>query len=261
VEIETAVACGVDQIIATCSDEVFELARLGVEMRRISVVPCGVNLRHFTPEGAAMPRRPGHSRLVLVSRLVERKGIGNAISAVRELPGVELLIAGGPPAERLGEDPQARRLATLAQRLGVADRVHLIGQLDRDQVPALLRSADLVVCPPWYEPFGMVPLEAVACGVPVVATAVGGQVDTVVDGVTGLHVPPRQPRELAGALAALLADPQRRQAFGRAAVRRVRHRYSWDRVAAATLASYSRTLARRRDKVGGVTVVGRRWRV
>jgi D-inositol-3-phosphate glycosyltransferase len=259
-EIESAVACGVDQIIATCSDEVFELARLGVEMRRISVVPCGVNLRHFTPEGPAVPRRRGYARLALVSRLVERKGIGNAISAVRELPGVELLIAGGPPAEQLGEDPQARRLAALAQRLGVANRVHLIGQIGRDQVPALLRSADVVVCPPWYEPFGMVPLEAMACGVPVVATAVGGLVDTVVDGVTGLHVPPRQPRAIAGALASLLADPRRREAFGRAGVQRARQRYSWDRVAAATLESYSRTLARRRATFAGVTMVGGRWR-
>jgi D-inositol-3-phosphate glycosyltransferase len=258
--IETAVARGVDQIIATCSDEVFELARLGVDMRSVSVVPCGVNLRHFTPEGPAMPRRDRHARLVLISRLVERKGIGNAITALRELPGVELVIAGGPPAERLGQDPQARRLAALAQRLGVADRVDLIGQIARDQVPALLRSADVVVCPPWYEPFGMVPLEAMACGVPVVATAVGGLVDTVVDGVTGLHVPPRQPKAIAAALASLLADPPRRAAFGRAAVRRARQRYSWDRVAAATLESYSRTLARRRAAVEGVTEVGRRWR-
>jgi D-inositol-3-phosphate glycosyltransferase len=260
VDIETAVACGVDQIIATCSDEVFELARLGADMRRVSVVPCGVDPRHFTPEGPAMPRRTGYARLVLVSRLVERKGIGNAITALRELPGAELVVAGGAPSELLCQDPRAIRLTALADRLGVADRVDLIGRIGRDQVPALLRSADVVVCPPWYEPFGMVPLEAMACGVPVVATAVGGLVDTVVDGMTGLHVPPRQPRALAAALASLLADPRRRAAFGRVAVGRARHRYSWERVAAATLDVYSRTLARRQAAVDGVTVAGRRWR-
>jgi glycosyltransferase involved in cell wall biosynthesis len=259
VAIEGAVARGVDQIIATSSDEVFELAGLGVDMRRVSVVPCGVDPRHFTPEGPAMPRRTGYARLALVSRLVERKGIGNAITAMCELPGAELVIAGGPPAERLGQDPQARRLTALADRLGVADRVHLIGRIGRDQVPALLRSADVVVCPPWYEPFGMVALEAMACGVPVVASAVGGLVDTVVDGVTGLHVPPRQPQALAAALASLLADPRRRAAFGRVAVLRARQRYSWDRVAAATVDAYSRTLARRRAAAGGVTVAGTRW--
>ena len=87
---------------------------------------------------------------------------------------------------------------------------------------------------PWYEPFGIVPLEAMACGVPVVASAVGGLVDTVVDGVTGLHVPPRDPAALAAALRQLLADPARRARWAPAGARRARERYGWDRVAAAT---------------------------
>jgi glycosyltransferase involved in cell wall biosynthesis len=83
-----------------------------------------------------------------------------------------------------------------------------------------------------------VPLEAMACGVPVVASAVGGLVDTVVDGVTGVHVPPRRPDLLAGALQSLLADPARRRAFGRAGATRAQNRYSWPRVAAATVDAY-----------------------
>jgi D-inositol-3-phosphate glycosyltransferase len=121
---------------------------------------------------------------------------------------------------------------------GVADRFQLRGRVERDHVPALLRSADVVVCVPWYEPFGMVAVEAMACGVPVVASAVGGQVDTVVDGVTGLHVPPRDPDRLARAVGRLLADDSLRASLGEAGAKRARRRYSWSRVAAATLDTY-----------------------
>jgi D-inositol-3-phosphate glycosyltransferase len=113
-------------------------------------------------------------------------------------------------------------------------------------VPALLRSADAVVCVPWYEPFGIVPLEAMACGVPVVVSAVGGLVDSVVDGVTGVHVPPRRPDRLAEALRGLLSQPERRAAFGAAGIKRANSRYGWDRVADATLKAYA-ALGRRED--------------
>jgi glycosyltransferase involved in cell wall biosynthesis len=92
----------------------------------------------------------------------------------------------------------------------------------------------VVACVPWYEPFGIVPLEAMGCGVPVVGSAVGGLLDTVVDGVTGVLVPPRRPDLLAGALAGLLADPVARRRMGRAGARRARSCYGWDRVAAMT---------------------------
>ena len=101
-----------------------------------------------------------------------------------------------------------RRLRAVAAAAGVADRVRFLGAVGRAEVPALLRSADAVVCVPWYEPFGIVPLEAMACGVPVVASAVGGLIDTVVDGVTGLLVPPRRPDRLAAALRACWRTPR-----------------------------------------------------
>jgi glycosyltransferase involved in cell wall biosynthesis len=96
---------------------------------------------------------------------------------------------------------------------------------------------------PWYEPFGIVPLEAMACGVPVVASAVGGLVDSVVDGVTGVHVPPRRPRLLAAAVGGLLADPERRAALGATGARRARRRYGWDRIARSTMGVYGGLLA------------------
>jgi D-inositol-3-phosphate glycosyltransferase len=240
---EEILAREVDRIVATCSDEVFELVRMGADLRRVAVVPCGVDLRLFRADGPAAPRSAARYRLLVVSRLVERKGIGDAVTALAGVPGAELVVAGGPPAAELDRDPEARRLTALAERAGVAGRVRLLGRVGRGELPALYRSADLVVNVPWYEPFGIVPLEAMACGVPVVASAVGGLVDSVVDGVTGVHVPPRRPRVLAAVVGGLLADPGRRAALGATGARRARRRYGWDRIARSTMGVYGGLLA------------------
>ena len=234
IETERSIAQLVDRVVATCTDEVFELVRLGADRRRISVVPCGVDAERFTPDGPAEPRTPGRHRLVTACRLVERKGIADVVAALPDVPDAELHVAGGPDRAALDGDPEAQRLRALATELGVADRLVLRGRVSREAMPALLRSADAVVCAPWYEPFGMVPPEAMACGVPVVATAVGGQIDTIVHGTTGLHVPPRDPHALAGALRRLLGDPALRRELGRAGVERARWLYDFDRIAAAT---------------------------
>jgi D-inositol-3-phosphate glycosyltransferase len=241
---ERAVAARVDRVIATCTDEVFELARLGAPRRRTTVVPCGVDIAGFSPDGPVYPRT-GRPRLVVLGRLVRRKGVDEVIAALRRLPGVELLVAGGGASEALDCDPDAQRLQRAAAAAGVADRVRLLGAVARPDVPALLRSADAVVCVPWYEPFGIVPLEAMACGRAVVASAVGGIQDTVVDQVTGLLVPPRRPDVLASALRGLLATPTQALAFGIAGRDRVLARYGWDRIADCTLAVYQEVLAER----------------
>jgi len=194
-----------------------------------------------------LPRVAGRSRIVCVGRLVERKGVGNAITALGMLrrqggPDTELIIAGGPARDDLDRDLEVARLRALAVQHGVADRVRLVGRVERSDLPMLLRSADAVVCVPWYEPFGIVPLEAMACGVPVVASAVGGLLDTVVPDVTGMHVAPRRPAELAAALAELLPDAGRRAAMGAAGASRAASGYSWDTVAAATRAVYQELL-------------------
>ncbi len=241
-DIERDIVRQADEIVATCSDEMFELLRLGGDVDRVKVVPCGVDLSHFSPEGPVEASRPGLARLVVVSRLVERKGVGNVVTALADVPGAEVVIAGGPAQADLADHEEARRLMGLAEAAGVADRVELRGRVDRADLPALLRSADAVLCVPWYEPFGIVALEAMACGVPVVATAVGGLVDTVVDGVTGIHVPPRSPQHLAAALRSLLEEPVLRRRLGTAGARRARRRYGWNRVARSTLSVYGELL-------------------
>jgi glycosyltransferase involved in cell wall biosynthesis len=254
---EQAVLRQADHIVATSTDEVFELCRLGADRRRISVVPCGVDTDVFAPVGPVEPRPRKRHRIVVVSRLVERKGIGNVIEALPAVPGADLVIAGGPPACELDGDTEARRLRELAARHGVGGCVDIRGQLARPDVARLLRSADVVACAPWYEPFGIVALEAMACGVPVVASAVGGLVDTVVDGATGVLVPPRQPRRLATALSWLLEHPEVRTGMGQAGVRRVRSRYRWSNVAAATERVYESVLNREAVTASGPAMRGR----
>jgi glycosyltransferase involved in cell wall biosynthesis len=249
--LEPSVGRSVDRIIATCSDEVFELKAMGIDTSRISVAPCGVDLELFSGSGPAESRNRPH-RILSVGRLVPRKGVDLLIEALPALRDagfdVELLIVGGGGnAAALADDAEAHRLLNIATDLGVQDRVSFRGQVPRDAMPALFRSADAVVCAPWYEPFGIVPLEAMACGVPVVAAAVGGLRDTVVDQRTGLHVPPKDPAAIAAALTALLSDPDLRRALGRAGEARAKSRYSWARVAAETERAYLQTLAASAD--------------
>lgn len=240
---ETKVGEGCDRVIATCRDEVAELATMGLSTDRITVVPCGVDPWLFSPDGPTAPRPANRALLLQIGRLVPRKGAAVSIAALPLLPDAELLIVGGPPPGRVDHDPRVARLRALARRAGVADRVGFTGGLPPEQVPPLLRAADLVVCPADYEPFGIVPLEAMSCGTPVVATAVGGQRDTVVDPATGRLVPQRDPAALAEAVGGLLAAPGTAAACGRAGRRRVLTRYGWDRVAAATESAYRDLLA------------------
>ncbi|AVT35781.1 glycosyltransferase [Plantactinospora sp. BB1] len=230
---------GVDRVVAQCRDEVAELTRMGVPRSAISVVPSGVNPDVFTPDGSAVSREPGRPRLLGVGRLVERKGFLDVVRALRMVPEAEYVLIGGPPAARLGEDGFANRLRALAESEGVADRVRLVGAVPRAEMPRWYRSADILVATPWYEPFGLTPLEAMACGVPVLGTAVGGLTDTVVPGLTGDLVPPRDPETLGAVLRHLLADSDRRHRYGLAAVERIRTGYSWTRTAARLGAVYT----------------------
>jgi glycosyltransferase involved in cell wall biosynthesis len=231
VGIERRLSRSVDHIVATTTAERETLISFGARGGQISVIPCGVEVSRFRPAPSAP--RPGR-RILCVSRLVPRKGIADVVRAVVSVPDVELIIAGGPPQALLGDDPYARELLQVAKELGVADRVQLVGAVDPADVPNLMRTASVVCCTPWYEPFGIVAVEAMACGVPVVATAVGGLAETVVDGLTGVLVPPREPDAIAAAVRTLLDRPSLRHEMGIAGVRRAR-RFDWRLVARQTL--------------------------
>ncbi|NUP44475.1 MAG: glycosyltransferase [Streptomyces sp.] len=234
IDTEREIGKRADAVLATCSDEVGELCAMGIPEARVSVVPCGVDLTAFCPEGPVAPRN-GSKVVLSIGRMVPRKGVDTVIAALRQIPDADLVIAGGSP-----DDEETDRLRELAAAYGLQDRVRLIGSVPRTQVPALMRAADVVVTVPWYEPFGMVPVEAMACGVPVVASAVGGHLDTVAG--CGVLVPPRRPRALARALRDVLGDRDRRAALGAAGARRARQRYGWQRVAEQTEAVYTQVI-------------------
>jgi glycosyltransferase involved in cell wall biosynthesis len=243
VALERELVARVAHTVATCSDEAFELIQMGMRRDHMTVVPGGVDSLQFSPAGPAA-KRPRGQRLVAAGQLVPWKGFDAIIEALCRLPDLELVVAGGPPTVRTGGDAEVDRLLALARECHVDDRVRLLGPVPHAEMPSLLRSADAVVCAPWYEPLGTVPLEAMACGVPVVATAVGGLRDAIVDGVTGRLVPPRHPSALAAILRRMLADPVLCASYGVAGRDRVESRYGWDRIAMETCRIYNSVIAR-----------------
>jgi glycosyltransferase involved in cell wall biosynthesis len=245
-KLEPYVARRADRVIARCSEEVRELLRLGVRREQIAVVPSGVDIDQFGP-GPTGPRlrspdRP--ARILSVGRMVPSTGFVDLVTAMRRIPGAYLLIAGGLPRERLGEDPLACRLREAAAELGVADRVQLLGAVPQEQMPSLYRSVDLVACAPAYEPFGVTVLEAMACGTPVIAYAVGGLTDSVAHGVSGLLVSPGDVDGLAKAIRELLGCEPRRYAFAVAGMSQARARYPWPRVAEQVETVYRSVISR-----------------
>ena len=190
-----------------------------------------------------MAQRNGRPRLLTVADLSERAALETLLRALTRVPDAELMIVGGP-AEASSQHADAYvQLAKFAAALGISDRVIFTGQVEHGAMPALLRSADLVVSTCQYEPSGMTSLQAMACGTPVIAPPVGGHVDAVVDGTTGILIPPGQPALLAQRIRQLLAHPMLLEAYGIAAADRARSRYSWDRIAAETLAVYDKAAA------------------
>jgi len=241
IRLEPAIGRSASAVVAGSSDEESRLTRLGVPRRSIKVVPCGVDTDEFTPEGPTYSRNARH-RLVTVTDLEEQDALGTLLRAMSKVPGAELVIAGGPPRDALRGDLAYRRLSKLTGSLDLSGRVFFAGQVGRTDLPPLLRSADLLVNVSEYEPSAVTSVQAMACGTPVIASAVGGQIDAVVDGTTGILVPPGRPAVLAQRIRQLLAHPMLLDAFSMAATDRARSRYSLDRIAHETLAVYDKAL-------------------
>lgn len=226
---ERALGRAVDRVVAQTQEEVQGLVRIGVPRARLIVVPAGVDSERFSPDGPSVQRDPERPRILSVGKLVERKGFGDVIQAMRYVPDAEVVVIGGPSPEQLPADPGARLLRSMAEQFKVADRFRLVGSVPHRDMPSWYRSADLLVATPWDE---QAALEAMACGVPIVGQASGALTETVVDGLTGDLVPARDPRALGGALRRLVNDKVRRFTYATAALDRARQAYSWKRVAA-----------------------------
>jgi glycosyltransferase involved in cell wall biosynthesis len=234
-----------DAIVAECPQDREDLRTLyGADDARIAMVPCGFDSAEFSPMDRAAARQAlGIAQdefLVLqLGRLVPRKGIDNVVRALAQaralLPAgarLKLMVVGGDaPEPDEARTPEIARLRGIAQALGIAADVRFTGQRTRAELRHHYACADVFVSTPWYEPFGITPLEAMACAVPVVASDVGGLRYSVLDGVTGFLVPPHDPAALAQRLAALYRQPRLAADMGLAGQRRVASMFTWDHVA------------------------------
>jgi D-inositol-3-phosphate glycosyltransferase len=142
--------------------------------------------------------------------------------------------------------PEIGRLLALARERGVADRVTFVGRRGRAELPLYYSAADVFVTTPWYEPFGITPVEAMACGTPVVGADVGGIRFSVLDGETGYLVPPRDPDAVADRVARIVADPALHERLSRAAVIRAGRLFTWEKVAGSLETVYGEVLRDRR---------------
>jgi D-inositol-3-phosphate glycosyltransferase len=247
IDAERAIATSADRIVVASAHEKHLLTALyGADAERIAIVPCGVDLDLFAPMEKEFARRKlglkdGERVILFVGRIEPLKGIDILISVAAQLHEDEnfiVLIVGGD-ARASAEIDQLR---AQAERLGVEHHISFVGSVEHDQLPLYYNAADVCVVPSFYESFGLVAVESMACGTPVVASRVGGLTTTVQDGETGYLIPWRCPEPFAERLELLLDNDELRASFGRAG-REAVERFRWANVADAVAALYESLLA------------------
>jgi D-inositol-3-phosphate glycosyltransferase len=247
IDAERVVATSADAIVVASDHERSLLTSLyAADASRVHIVPCGVDLDLFVPADKDEARRRlrlGDSeRIILfVGRIEPLKGIDVLIGAAAQLHEDEnfrVLIVGGDARA----EAEVAQLTALAERLGVGHHISFVGAVEHDELPLYYNAADVCVVPSYYESFGMVAIESMACGTPVVASRVGGLASTISDGETGYLISWRCPEPFAERLELLLDNDELRASFGRAA-REAVERFRWANVAEAVSALYDELLA------------------
>lgn len=262
-DIEDRIVAEADRIVAECPEDERDLLTLyGADPLRLRMVPCGYDADEFMPLDRTEARRalglPLDRPLALqLGRMVPRKGVDLAIEGLSHVraSGLDaglLVVGGASPDPDPAHDPEFARLMAVAEKSGVRDAVAFTGSRPRDALKQYFAAADIFVTAPWYEPFGITPLEAMACARAVVASDVGGLRYTVAHGETGLRVPPRDAVALGLAMGELLADPTRAGAMGQAGLARVRERFTWRQVALQMEEVYRETVAKRGEAVATI---------
>ncbi|WP_091909230.1 glycosyltransferase family 4 protein [Chitinasiproducens palmae] len=259
--IEDRLVAESDRIVAECPQDYEDLINLyGASAASIDTVPCGFDSSEFAPQPRQLARRrlgwrDDEFAILQLGRLVPRKGVDNVIRSLAALSDAHrerarLYVVGGN-SEIPNEiaTPEIARLRGLAESLGVASRITFVGRRGRNDLRHFYSASDVFVTTPWYEPFGITPVEAMACGTAVIGSRVGGIQHTVVDGDTGLLVPPNDPTALAQALGRLMDNPALQASFGEAGLKRATRRYTWANVAAELAAVYARAAGLEPDEI------------
>jgi D-inositol-3-phosphate glycosyltransferase len=249
---EINVMRAVDRIIAATPAEQSQLEFLyQAPSRKITVIPPGVDVSQFYPippdEAKSAVDIPAHDRIILfVGRIERLKGIDTLIRSIgilrergilTEYPHDLAIIGGDPNADASMLNVEMARLQALCHELNLNDLVIFLGKRGQDTLPYYYSAAEVLVMPSHYESFGMVALEAMACGTPVVASQVGGLAFLIQDGVTGFVVPDGNPTLLADRLEQIIRDPQLRQRLGQQAAGYAQH-YAWEKIARRMLQVY-----------------------
>jgi len=255
---ETQVVAAADWLVANTDAEAASLVSLYEACPdNVSVVSPGVNLKVFTPgAGRAASRKglgldPDAHIITFVGRIQPHKGPEVLIRSIAELVShsphlrtklITNIIGGASGANQ----SEVERLKELTTWLGIDDVVSFAPPVPREDLPQWYRAADLVCVPSYSESFGLVALEAQACGTPVVATAVGGLRTAVADGISGVLVDGHDPRAWSSVLARLIQEPQRRVLLSMGAIEHASH-FGWDVTSRGTLDIYDRVLSARRE--------------
>jgi glycosyltransferase involved in cell wall biosynthesis len=237
--IEPLLARNATWVTAESNSDVDALAKLRHSRAQLSVLAGGVDVDRYTPVGPALARTELHRILGLAPNPLSCNGFDTLIRALPRIPDTELVVAETDATDH-GNDAARAELRKLASALGVADRVRLPGTVAGDQLPKLLRSADVVACTPREPPRAATVLRAMASGVAVIALPVGILDDVVVHGVTGLVLAPNNPGELVAALKHLPAQRFQCQSMGAAGRNRALSRFTWERAALESVTVYRR---------------------
>ena len=250
-----------DRVVATSPQEKKHMRSLVSSKGNIDIIPCGTEIERFGSIGRSAARQqlgiaPETKVVLYVGRFDPRKGIETLVravglSALRQ--GDLKLIIGGGWREGECDGKERDRIGSIVQELGLSDITSFPGGLSRDILPAYYAAADVCVVPSHYEPFGLVAIEAMACGTPVVASDVGGLKYTVVSRETGLLAPPKNQAAFAGAIDRLLVDSVWRQQLGQAGRNRVQTYFSWDGVASQLSQLYNQLLEKAAMKLDPVS--------
>jgi D-inositol-3-phosphate glycosyltransferase len=252
--VEKAILENAHCTVATSPQEAEMLRSFVSDLGHIEVIPCGTDISRFHTIPKADARQqlglaPTDEVIVYVGRFDPRKGIETLVRAAGlikqnavDASNLRLVIVGGSdPTKSDGQERQ--RIEQLVHELGLTEHTIFAGRVGHDRLPLYYTAADVCVIPSHYEPFGLVAIEAMACGTPVVASDVGGLKFSVVSEETGLLVPPQDTAAFAGAIERILSDDLWARKLRKRASERVQQNFSWTGVAAQLSDLYRRMLA------------------